>query len=234
MELGFLIRIVSRIPDSWSWITDSKVRESGFHKQKFPESWNLQAKLISPEHRNPGLYNKQVSLVNETFFKLKAYPAAASVPGDWFQFIVPCQEPYSWLCYFSIPGSFRVENFGKYFGGSFQLGVPGGYQNNLKIHSLSASRPRRIIPINWNPEHLPPLGLQSHNNGHGGLILPGTLSLSYTVLCALREPATKFSATIFRSLVLYQRSLAPPWQETCAFGLKENLHFCIKHLFWAP
>lgn len=156
------------------------------------------------------------------------------MPGDWFQFIVPCQEPYFWLCYFSIPGSFRVENFGKYFlGGLIQVGVPGGYQNNLKIHSPSASRPRGIIPINWNPEHLPPLGLQSHNNGDGGLILPGILRLSYTVLCALREPATKFSATIFRSLVLYQRSLAPPWQESCTFGLKENLHFCIKQLFWA-
>lgn len=91
------------------------------------------------------------------------------------------------------------------------------------------------IKIIWRfmvPAHPGPVGLlQSHNNSHGGLILPGTLRLSYTVLCGLREPATKFSATIFRSLVLYQRSLTPPWQENCAFGLKENLHFCIKHLF---
>ena len=36
-ELGFRIPIVSGIPDSLSWILDSKVQDSGFHKKKFKE-----------------------------------------------------------------------------------------------------------------------------------------------------------------------------------------------------
>ena len=36
VELGFRIRIVSGIPDSYSCIPDSKAQDSGFHKQKFP------------------------------------------------------------------------------------------------------------------------------------------------------------------------------------------------------
>ena len=36
MELGFRIRIVSGIPDSYICIPDSKAQDSGFHKQKFP------------------------------------------------------------------------------------------------------------------------------------------------------------------------------------------------------
>ena len=35
LELGFRISIVNRIPDSLSWIADSKARNSGFHYQKF-------------------------------------------------------------------------------------------------------------------------------------------------------------------------------------------------------
>ena len=34
MELGFSIPIVSGIPDSLSFIPDSEVQDSGFHKQK--------------------------------------------------------------------------------------------------------------------------------------------------------------------------------------------------------
>ena len=36
VELGFRIRIVSGIPDSYTCIPDSKAQDSGFHKQKFP------------------------------------------------------------------------------------------------------------------------------------------------------------------------------------------------------
>ena len=36
VELGFRIRIVSEIPDSYTCIPDSKAQDSGFHKQKFP------------------------------------------------------------------------------------------------------------------------------------------------------------------------------------------------------
>ena len=36
VELGFRIPIVSGIPDSLSCIPDSKARDSGFHKSKFP------------------------------------------------------------------------------------------------------------------------------------------------------------------------------------------------------
>ena len=35
VELGFRIRIVSGIPDSYTCIPDSKAQDSGFHKQKF-------------------------------------------------------------------------------------------------------------------------------------------------------------------------------------------------------
>ena len=40
LELGFRISIVHRIPDSLSWVADSKARDSGFHYQKFPGFWN--------------------------------------------------------------------------------------------------------------------------------------------------------------------------------------------------
>ena len=36
VELGFRIRIVSGILDSYTCIPDSKAQDSGFHKQKFP------------------------------------------------------------------------------------------------------------------------------------------------------------------------------------------------------
>ena len=36
LGLGFRISIVNRIPESLSWIVDSKARDSGFHYQKFP------------------------------------------------------------------------------------------------------------------------------------------------------------------------------------------------------
>ena len=36
VELGFRIRIVSEIPDSYTCIPDSKAQDSGFHKQRFP------------------------------------------------------------------------------------------------------------------------------------------------------------------------------------------------------
>ena len=36
VELGFRIRIVSGIPDSYTCIPDSKAQDSGFHKQKSP------------------------------------------------------------------------------------------------------------------------------------------------------------------------------------------------------
>ena len=36
VELGFRIRIVSGIPDSYTCIPHSKAQDSGFHKQKFP------------------------------------------------------------------------------------------------------------------------------------------------------------------------------------------------------
>ena len=36
VELGFWILILSRIPDSLSFIPESKVQGSGFHKQNFP------------------------------------------------------------------------------------------------------------------------------------------------------------------------------------------------------
>ena len=36
VELGFRIRIVSGIPDSYTCIPNSKAQDSGFHKQKFP------------------------------------------------------------------------------------------------------------------------------------------------------------------------------------------------------
>ena len=36
VELGFRIRIVSGIPDSYTCIPDSKAQDSGFHEQKFP------------------------------------------------------------------------------------------------------------------------------------------------------------------------------------------------------
>ena len=36
-ELGFWILIVSGISDTLSCVPDSKVQDSGFHKQKFPE-----------------------------------------------------------------------------------------------------------------------------------------------------------------------------------------------------
>ena len=35
MKLGFWISILSRIPDSWSCIPDSKAQDSGLHKQNF-------------------------------------------------------------------------------------------------------------------------------------------------------------------------------------------------------
>ena len=35
MELGFQIPIVNRIPDSLSFIPDSKAQDSGLHKQNF-------------------------------------------------------------------------------------------------------------------------------------------------------------------------------------------------------
>ena len=39
VELGFWIPILSRIPDSLSCIPESKVQDSGFHKQNFPGFW---------------------------------------------------------------------------------------------------------------------------------------------------------------------------------------------------
>ena len=40
VELGFRIRIVSGIPDSYTCIPDSKAQDSGFQMQKFPGFWN--------------------------------------------------------------------------------------------------------------------------------------------------------------------------------------------------
>ena len=49
---GFQIRIVSGIPDSLSWITDSKAQDSGFHRQKFPGFRNADyLKCCEPEIR---------------------------------------------------------------------------------------------------------------------------------------------------------------------------------------
>ena len=45
VELGFRIRIVSGIPDSYTCIPDSKAQDSGFHKQKFPRFWIPNAKI---------------------------------------------------------------------------------------------------------------------------------------------------------------------------------------------
>ena len=39
VELGFWIPILSRIPDSLSCIPESRVQDSGFHKQNFPGFW---------------------------------------------------------------------------------------------------------------------------------------------------------------------------------------------------
>ena len=41
VELGFQIQIVSGILDSLSFIPDSKVQNSRFHKQKLPTFWDL-------------------------------------------------------------------------------------------------------------------------------------------------------------------------------------------------
>ena len=41
MELGFLIPIVNRIPDSLSCVPDSKAQDSRLHKQNFPGFQNL-------------------------------------------------------------------------------------------------------------------------------------------------------------------------------------------------
>ena len=41
LRCGFRISLDSGIPDSLSWITDSKVQDSGFHKQAFPTIRNL-------------------------------------------------------------------------------------------------------------------------------------------------------------------------------------------------
>ena len=38
MELGFRIPVISGIPDSLSFITDSKAHDSRFHKSNFPHS----------------------------------------------------------------------------------------------------------------------------------------------------------------------------------------------------
>ena len=40
VELGFRIRIVSGIPDSYTCIPDFKAQNSGFQMQKFPGFWN--------------------------------------------------------------------------------------------------------------------------------------------------------------------------------------------------
>ena len=45
VELGFWIPILSGIPDSLTYILDSKARDSGFHKQNFPGFPLLQAKI---------------------------------------------------------------------------------------------------------------------------------------------------------------------------------------------
>ena len=50
-ELGFRIPIVSGIPDSLSWILDSKVQDSGFHKNKFKEIRFQKEKF--PKDQNP-------------------------------------------------------------------------------------------------------------------------------------------------------------------------------------
>ena len=42
LRCGFRISIDSGIPDALSWITDSKVQDSGFHKQAFPGIRNLE------------------------------------------------------------------------------------------------------------------------------------------------------------------------------------------------
>ena len=46
VELGFRIRIVSGIPDSYTCIPDSKAQDSGFHKQKFPRFRIQNAKIF--------------------------------------------------------------------------------------------------------------------------------------------------------------------------------------------
>ena len=38
VELGFRIPVISGIPDSWRFITDSKAHDSRFHKSNFPHS----------------------------------------------------------------------------------------------------------------------------------------------------------------------------------------------------
>ena len=45
VELGFWIRIVSGILDSYTCIPNSKAQDSGFHKQKFPRFWIPNAKI---------------------------------------------------------------------------------------------------------------------------------------------------------------------------------------------
>ena len=51
VELGFRIRIVSGIPDSYTCIPDSKAQDSGFHKQNFQDSVFHKQKF--PGFRNP-------------------------------------------------------------------------------------------------------------------------------------------------------------------------------------
>ena len=54
MELGFLIPIASRIPDSLSGIPDSKAKDSEFYKQNFPGFEIPRAKISQiPESRVP-------------------------------------------------------------------------------------------------------------------------------------------------------------------------------------
>ena len=45
VELGFRIRIVRGIPDSYTCIPDSKAQDSRFHKQKFPRFRIRNAKI---------------------------------------------------------------------------------------------------------------------------------------------------------------------------------------------
>ena len=47
VELRFWIPFASRIPDSLSYILDSKAQDSGFNEQNFPEVWILLAKIFS-------------------------------------------------------------------------------------------------------------------------------------------------------------------------------------------
>ena len=73
VELGFRIRIVSGIPDSYTCIPDSKAQDSGFHKHKFPRFRIPNAK-ISRIPESGFLYMGRLSDAAGDLIKKKTIP----------------------------------------------------------------------------------------------------------------------------------------------------------------